>query len=131
MTSIITSKRPPAHWDEQLACVIAEGGTDEDRKKLYTALYHCFTTPNIANDVDGKYRGTDLELHQLGAEDGNHYTVFSLWDTYRALHPLLNWLEPERSRDFIRTMLRMYEQGGQLPGLGIGRQLHGLHDWIP
>ena len=104
-----------ANWDDQLACVMADGGTDDDRKKFYTALYHCFTTPNIANDVDGKYRGTDLELHQLGAEDGNQYTVFSLWDTYRALHPLLNWLEPERSRDFVRTMLRMYQEGGQLP----------------
>ena len=54
-------------------------------------------------------------VHQLSADEGDHYTVFSLWDTFRALHPLLNWIEPERSRDFVRTMLRMYEQGGQLP----------------
>lgn len=102
-------------WDEQLSTAVAEGGSDDERKKFYTALYHCFTTPNVASDVDGQYRGTDLSVHQLAQDDGLHYTVFSLWDTYRALHPLLNWLEPVRSRDFIRTMLRMYKQGGQLP----------------
>ena len=104
-----------ASWDDQLSTIIAEGGDDNKRKKFYSALYHCFTTPNIANDVDGLYRGTDLNVHELSGNEGDHYTVFSLWDTYRALHPLLNWLEPQRSRDFIRTMLRMYQQGGQLP----------------
>jgi predicted alpha-1,2-mannosidase len=104
-----------ASWDEQLSTVVARGGEDDVRKKFYTALYHSFTTPNLASDVNGQYRGTDLLVHQLGENEGLHYTVFSLWDTYRALHPLLNWLEPDRSRDFIRTMLRMYIQGGQLP----------------
>jgi len=102
-------------WDSQLATIVAQGGDDDKRKKFYSALYHCFTTPNIANDVDGQYRGTDLQVHQLTPDEGDHYTVFSLWDTYRALHPLLNWIEPIRSRDFIRTMLRMYQHGGQLP----------------
>jgi predicted alpha-1,2-mannosidase len=104
-----------ARWDDQLSSIIAEGGDENKRKTFYSALYHCFTTPNIANDVDGLYRGTDLNVHELSESEGDHYTVFSLWDTYRALHPLLNWIEPQRSRDFIRTMLRMYEQGGQLP----------------
>jgi predicted alpha-1,2-mannosidase len=102
-------------WDEQLKRIDVEGGSATDQTIFYTALYHCLTAPNLANDVNGKYRGTDLQVHQLNADEGNHYTVFSLWDTFRALHPLLNWIEPERSRDFVRTMLRMYEQGGQLP----------------
>ena len=55
---------------------------------FYSALYHATTVPNLASD-DGRYRGTDLEIHHLGPEEGDHYTVPSLWDTYRALHPLL------------------------------------------
>jgi len=102
-------------WDEQLERLEAKGGTSEERETFYSALYHCFTTPNVANDVTGEYRGTDLQIHRLEANEGEHYTVFSLWDTFRALHPLLNWIEPMRSRDFVRTMLRMYDQGGQLP----------------
>lgn len=102
-------------WNDQLQRIDVTGGSAEEQAIFYTALYHSFTAPNLANDVNGQYRGTDLQVHQLGENEGNHYTVFSLWDTFRALHPLLNWIEPERSRDFIRTMLRMYEQGGQLP----------------
>ncbi|MAI23861.1 MAG: glycosyl hydrolase family 92 [Crocinitomicaceae bacterium] len=102
-------------WDEQLSRILVQGGSDAEIETFYSALYHCFTAPNIANDVTGQYRGTDLAIHQLEEEEGNHYTVFSLWDTFRALHPLLNWVEPVRSRDFVRTMLRMYEEGGQLP----------------
>lgn len=101
-------------WDEQLNRIEIEGGTEADRTIFRTALYHTCTTPNLASDVDGRYRGTDLQVHTLPAGE-THYTIFSLWDTFRALHPLLNWLEPQRSRDFIRTFLRMYEDGGQLP----------------
>ena len=104
-----------ARWDEQLGRIHVEGGTQDERTTFYTALYHATTVPNLANDVDGRYRGTDLRVHQLAPEEGNHYTVFSLWDTYRALHPLLAWIEPNRTRDMIRTMLRMYKDGGQLP----------------
>ena len=102
-------------WEQQLQSIAIDGGTNDERTVFYTALYHCFTTPNIASDKDGRYRGTDLKIHQLSPDEGLHYTVFSLWDTFRSLHPLLNWLEPQRSLDFIRTMLRMYQQGGQLP----------------
>lgn len=104
-----------ARWDEQLGRMEVEGGSPADRTNFYTALYHSCTVPNLASDADGRYRGTDLQVHQLAEQEGDHYTVFSLWDTFRALHPLLNWLEPERTRDFARTFLRMYEQGGQLP----------------
>ena len=102
-------------WETQLKAIEVEGGTADERTVFYTALYHSFTTPNVASDIDGKYRGTDLNIHQLGPDDGLHYTVFSLWDTFRSLHPLLNYLEPQRSRDFVRTMLRMFSDGDQLP----------------
>ena len=69
----------------------------------------------FASDVDGRYRGTDLNVHTLDEGAGNHYSVFSLWDTYRALHPLLAWIEPNRTEDMIKSMLRMYADGGQLP----------------
>lgn len=102
-------------WDEQLSRVLIEGALEDEMKIFYTSLYHSCTVPNLANDVDGRYRGTDLEIHQLEKEDGQHYTIFSLWDTFRSLHPLLSWIEPNLTRDFVRTMLRMYRDGGQLP----------------
>ena len=102
-------------WEEQLGCIEIEGGSEDERTTFYSALYHSMTTPNIASDVDLRYRGTDLKIHQLTDEEEAHYTIFSLWDTFRSLHPLLNWIEPKRSKDFIRTMLRMYQEGGQLP----------------
>ena len=104
-----------ARWDEQLGRIQVEGGSKEENTVFFTSLYHATTVPNLASDVDGRYRGTDLRVHQMDPEEGDHYTVFSLWDTYRALHPLLSWLEPQRSRDMMRSMLRMYKDGGQLP----------------
>ena len=104
-----------ARWDDQLGRIQIEGGTQDERTTFYTALYHATTVPNVASDVDGRYRGTDLRVHQLEQGQGEHYSVFSLWDTYRALHPLLAWIEPNRTRDMVHTMLRMYKDGGQLP----------------
>ena len=104
-----------ARWDEQLGRIQVEGGSKEENTVFFTSLYHATTVPNLASDVDGRYRGTDLKVHQMDPGEGDHYTVFSLWDTYRALHPLLSWLEPQRSRDMMRSMLRMYKDGGQLP----------------
>ena len=102
-------------WEDQLGRIKVSGATKDEQTKFYTALYHSCTVPNVASDVDGRYRGTDLQVHQLKEDEGLHYTVFSLWDTFRSLHPLLSWIEPGRTRDFIRTMLRMYQDGGQLP----------------
>ena len=102
-------------WEEQLGRISIKGASKDDQTKFYTSLYHSCTVPNVASDVDGRYRGTDLKVHQLNEDEGLHYTVFSLWDTFRSLHPLLSWIEPGRTRDFIRTMLRMYKDGGQLP----------------
>lgn len=80
---------------------------------FYTALYHTMLAPNIYNDVDGQYRGLDQKVHT--AQGFNYYTVFSLWDTFRAEHPLLTLIDKKRTRDFIKTFLAMYEQGGLLP----------------
>ena len=80
---------------------------------FYTALYHAMCAPNVYSDVDGQYRGMDQKVHT--AVGFNYYTVFSLWDTYRAEDPLLNLIDRKRTLDFVKSFLAMYEQGGQLP----------------
>ncbi len=80
---------------------------------FYTALYHAMLAPNVYSDVDGQYRGMDQKIHT--ADGFNYYTVFSLWDTYRAEDPLLNLIDRKRTLDFIKSFLAMYEQGGLLP----------------
>ncbi len=102
-----------AKWKRQLSKIDVEGGTSDQKTIFYTALYHTMLAPNIWNDVDGQYRGRDNKIHPDPGHDV--YTVFSLWDTHRALHPLLNILEPKRTNDFVQTFLRQYEQGGLLP----------------
>lgn len=102
-----------ALWNKELNKIQVKGGTTEQQSVFYTALYHCFIHPSIANDVDGRYLGRDFTIHQT---DGfNYYTVFSLWDTFRALHPLFNLVQRERNLDFIKTFLAQYQQSGRLP----------------
>ena len=101
-------------WEDALGKLKVDGGTKEQRRCFYTALYHCMTAPYLWSDEDGRYRGTDGKIHV--ADEGREvYTVFSLWDTYRALHPLLTQIEPERTVDFVYTAMKNYEQGGELP----------------
>ena len=100
-------------WRSALSKIEIEGGTQEQQSIFYTALYHCMLTPNLYSDVDGSFRGRDLKIHKAVGFD--YYTVFSLWDTYRAEHPLFSIIEPERTVDFIQTMLSQYETGGILP----------------
>ena len=101
-------------WEAALGKLKVKGGTDEQKTCFYTALYHCMTSPYLWSDADGRYRGTDNEIHV--ADSGREvYTVFSLWDTYRALHPLLTQIEPERTVDFVYTAMKNFEQGGELP----------------
>lgn len=100
-------------WNTELNRIKAYGGTKTEKINFYTALYHCMIHPNIMNDADGRYRGRDKQIHK--AEGFNYYTVFSLWDTYRALHPLLNIIDKKRSHDFIMTFKAQYEQSGRLP----------------
>ena len=100
-------------WNRALGKIGVEGGTKERQTIFYTALYHAMLAPNLFMDVDGAYLGRDLEAHT--AEEFDYYTVFSLWDTYRAEHPLFTIIEPERTVDFLKTFLAQYEQGGLLP----------------
>jgi predicted alpha-1,2-mannosidase len=100
-------------WENELGKIQAQSSDPSELVKFYTALYHCFLQPNTASDVNGNYRGMDMKIHK--AEGYTHYTVFSLWDTYRALHPLLTVIDRKRTRDFIRTFLAMYKDGGRLP----------------
>ena len=101
-------------WEQALGKLKVEGGTKEQKRCFYTALYHCMTSPYLWSDEDGRYRGTDNQIHV--ADEGREvYTVFSLWDTYRALHPLLTQIEPDRTLDFVYTAMKQYEQGGELP----------------
>jgi predicted alpha-1,2-mannosidase len=100
-------------WRRELGMIEVKGGSPDDGKKFYTALYHCYLAPNLFSDSDGRYRGNDGKAHQ--ADGFEVYTVFSLWDTYRALHPLMTILQPGRTADFIRTFLDIYEKAGLLP----------------
>lgn len=100
-------------WNESLGKIEVKSIEKSDLKVFYTALYHTMIAPNIFNDVDGRYRGHDGKLHQ--AKNESRYTVFSLWDTFRALHPLLTIIERDRTASMIRTMLDIYEKGGLLP----------------
>lgn len=102
-----------AEWQQQLNKIQIEGGTEDQKAIFYTALYHTMLAPNLYTDVDGKYRGMDNQIHT--AEGFDRYTVFSLWDTYRAANPLYTLIEPERTNDFIRTFLSQYREGGILP----------------
>jgi predicted alpha-1,2-mannosidase len=100
-------------WRNQLQKIEVTGGTKEQKTAFFTALYHTMIVPNIFNDVDGKYRGRDLKIHENPKHDV--YSVFSLWDTYRACNPLYTLIEPRRTNDFIQTFLKQYKQGGLLP----------------
>ena len=101
-------------WQKELSKIKISNEDKEKASIFYTALYHCFIAPNLASDVDGRYRGHDQKIHKLDEGD-HHYTVFSLWDTYRTLHPLFTLIQPERTEEFIRTMLRIYDQRNDLP----------------
>ena len=100
-------------WQQQLSKITVRGGTTKNQQIFYTALYHSCLAPNLFMDVDGRYRGTDKKIHT--AKDFENYTVFSLWDTFRAAHPLFTLIEQERTNDFINSMLGKYDQQGLLP----------------
>jgi predicted alpha-1,2-mannosidase len=100
-------------WNEDLSRVVVEGGTEDDKAIFYTALYHVLIHPNILQDVNGDY--PMMESLEIGHTTGNRYTVFSLWDTYRNVGPLMTLLYPEKQLDIIRTMIAMYKENGWLP----------------
>ena len=100
-------------WNAELNKIQVTGGTEGQLKTFYTALYHTMIAPNLFMDVDGQYRGRDFQTHT--AKNFENYTVFSLWDTFRAAHPLYTIIDQKRTRDFINTFLVQYRQGGRLP----------------
>ncbi len=99
-------------WNEALGKIAYEA---DPRSKtiFYTALYHSYFAPTIFNDANGDYMGTDKQVHRQ--ENFENYTLFSLWDTYRGLHPLMTLLENKKNKDYIKTMLKIYQQQGKLP----------------
>ncbi len=100
-------------WSRVLGRVEVEGGTSAQRRTFFTALYHTMIAPNVFSDADGRYRGMDGATRT--AKGFERYSVFSLWDTFRATHPLFTILEPDRTNDFIRSFLAIYDEGGTLP----------------
>lgn len=100
-------------WEAKLQKIIIETAYEEHKINFYTALYHTMIAPNLYQDVDGRYRDMDMEIHQ--SNEHTHYTVFSLWDTFRATHPLYTIIEQERTNDFMKTFIKKYETGGILP----------------
>ncbi|MEG1544393.1 MAG: GH92 family glycosyl hydrolase, partial [Tannerellaceae bacterium] len=102
-----------AQWNSDLSRVAVEGGTKDEKSIFYTGLYHLLIHPNIIQDVNGEY--PMMESLKTGHTDGNRYTVFSLWDTYRNVSTLMTLLFPERQLDIIRTMIDMYKESGWLP----------------
>lgn len=101
-------------WNDYLSKIDVSTSSDTDRTIFYTAMYHTAISPNLFTDVDGRYWGMDRKVHQ-GNADRPVYTVFSLWDTFRALHPLLSIIEPQLNNDFIRSLLKKHQEGGIFP----------------
>ena len=101
-------------WNEYLSKIEIETDSDDDRQIFYTAMYHAAISPNLFIDVDGRYLGMDRKVHQ-GDTAKPVYTIFSLWDTHRALHPLLTIIDPKLNNDFINSLLLKSEEGGVLP----------------
>ncbi len=95
-------------WNNELSKIIVEIETQEQKETFYTALYHTMLSPIIYEDVDGSYRGLDQNIYQ--SEGFTNYTIFSFWDTYRALHPLFNIIQTERNNDMIKSMLAHHDQ---------------------
>ena len=102
-----------AAWEAYLVKLECPQSDEEHLRRFYTALYHTGIHPSLYSDANGEYRGMDRQVHR--ADGWERYTVFSLWDTFRGEHPLLWEIEPERSHDFLRSFLSIYEEGGKLP----------------
>jgi predicted alpha-1,2-mannosidase len=115
--------RARAAWNDELRKVSVEGGTEARKRTFYTALYHSLLVPYVFTDVNDEYRGMDQKIHR--AAGFTYYTLFSLWDTFRAAHPLYSIIEPERNNDFIQSLLAKYDEAGRLPIW----ELHSNETW--
>jgi putative alpha-1,2-mannosidase len=100
-------------WNRALQRVQLEGESDEQKTLLYTSLYHSLMAPQLFSDTDGSYRGADGEVHRRLAF--SNYSVYSLWDTFRAQHPLLTLVQPQRVDDLVQSMMSFYREHGLLP----------------
>lgn len=112
-----------AEWANTLNRISVEGGTDEQRRVLYTALYHSQIHPTVLQDVDGKY--PKMESNENGHTNSNRYTIYSLWDTYRNLSQLETLLYPDKQVDMINSMIDMYHEWGWMPKW----ELFGRETW--
>ena len=100
-------------WNDELQKITIETDNLADKRIFYTAVYHAYMHPSLFNDYNGDYRGTDNQVYKNAGF--SNYTIFSLWDTYRAAHPLYTLTQPERVNDFVNSMLAIYDQQGYLP----------------
>lgn len=100
-------------WDKELGTIAVEGGSPDEQTSFYTALYHSMLAPTIYSDVDGRYFGPDKKIHT--ADGWTNYSSFSLWDTYRAAHPLYTIIDPKADGDMVNSFLAFYDQHGRLP----------------
>jgi len=102
-----------ASWEKALAKIEVKGGTKDQRGIFYSAIYHSYIMPTDLTEQGGAYLGLDSKVHQ--ADFGTYYSDFSIWDTFRNLHPLMVLIEPKRSADMLKSLVKMSEQGGFLP----------------
>ena len=101
-------------WQVELSKIQVNSPNLTEKTIFYSALYHTMIAPNVFSDVDGRYRGRDMQIHLLN-DKSPQYTVFSLWDTYRATHPLFTIIDRKRTTSYIKTFLRQFEEGSDLP----------------
>ncbi len=100
-------------WQKELSKIDIKGGSEDEKTIFYTSLYHTSISPNVFNDTDFRYRGMDKKIKKTNGKDS--YTVFSLWDTFRAFNPLKTILDPDKTTGFINSLLNKYDEGGVLP----------------
>ena len=106
-------KQAESVWQQELSAIKVDGGSQTQKRIFYTALYHALLNPNVFSDVDGNYIGMDGEIHTVTGRE--MYTVFSLWDTFRATHPLFTILNPKRAGDMVQALIDKYDEHGLLP----------------
>ena len=109
-------------WRDELGSVRVRGGTEAERRIFHTAMYRAYIMPSLFTDVDGRYLGLDGQIHQASF---NYYTDFSLWDTFRTLHPWLILAKPERQVDMLRSLVQMTADGGSVPRWPLGHGYTG------
>lgn len=110
----VIAKSADAAWNEQLAKIEVNTDSETDKRKFYTALYHTMFAPSVFNDVNGDYRGADGNVYNTEGKFTD-YTTFSLWDTYRAAHPLSTLINPDLQAGYVNTFLNIFRQQGKLP----------------